>query len=40
MVRLINKWIDKRFNEKKDYICLVPICNNICEKYKTSDNYR
>ena len=36
-MRLINKWIEKRFNEKSEQLCLVPTYKNICEKYKTSN---
>lgn len=35
-----NRWIDERKNSKGKLLCLIPTCNKLREKYKTSNNTR
>lgn len=38
--RQTNQWIKPRKDSKGNLLCLVPTCNNLREKYKTSNNTR
>ena len=35
-----NRWIDERKDSKGRLLCLIPTCNNLREKYKTSKRKR